>query len=67
MSRTRKGTKPPGFEYWSKRPANKGGATVGRFTKRRTHRLERRWKPDPPDPYDLNESPGFAGQRKPLT
>ena len=44
MSKTRKGTKPPGFEYWSRRPGNKHGGTgaTGKFAKRRTHRAERR-------------------------
>lgn len=39
MSRTRKGTKPPGYEYWSKRPFSISGP--GAFAKRRTHRGER--------------------------
>lgn len=42
MSRTKKGSKRPGFEYWSKRPCSKRqGAVPGRDTKRRTHKLER--------------------------
>lgn len=42
MSRTRKGKRGPGDEYWSKRPVSrKHGATPGRETKTRTHRLER--------------------------
>lgn len=42
MSRSRKGTKAPGYEYWSSRPiSNRGGATPGHFTKKRTHKAER--------------------------
>lgn len=42
MSRSKKGKKAPGYEYWSKRPIAKNhGAAPGRDTKTRTHRLER--------------------------
>lgn len=42
MSRTKKGTKAPGHEYWGKRPVSRNhGGTPGRITKTRTHRLER--------------------------
>lgn len=42
MSRTRRGEKSPGFEYWSKRPGNKHGAGgLGKDQKRRTHKAER--------------------------
>ena len=41
MSRTRKGSKPVGYEYWSARPCNKGGGCVGKYTKIMTHRIER--------------------------
>jgi hypothetical protein len=42
MSRTKKGTKSVGSEYWGKRPiARNHGATPGRITKTLTHRLER--------------------------
>ena len=42
MSRSKKGSKGPGHEYWSKRPiANQHGAVPGKWTKKRTHRLER--------------------------
>ncbi len=42
MSRTKKGNKSPGSEYWGKRPiARNHGAVPGRWTKKRTHRLER--------------------------
>lgn len=48
MSRTVKGSK--GYkEYWSARPFNQGGATPGKFNKRRTNRAERRWKPERED------------------
>lgn len=39
MSRTRKGSKGSGYEYWSKRPM--AGANHGAKTKRLTHKLER--------------------------
>jgi hypothetical protein len=43
MSRTNKGKRHTGYEYWSKRPiSNKSGAVPGKETKRRTHRAERR-------------------------
>lgn len=43
MSRSRKGSKGIGAEYWSKRPiSNKHGAIPGKETKRLTHRAERR-------------------------
>ncbi len=42
MSRSRKGKKAPGFEYWSARPGNANGGIPGKFTKRRTHKAERR-------------------------
>lgn len=43
MSRTVRGAKGPGYEYWSARPGNKGGAgRPGKSTKVQTHRVERR-------------------------
>ena len=42
MSRTNRGSKPSGYEYWSARPLNKGGGCVGSFTKTLTCRIERR-------------------------
>lgn len=42
MSRTIKGSKAPGYEYWSARPLNKHGGCVGKFTKTQTCRIERR-------------------------
>ena len=43
MSRTKKGAKSAGYEYWSRRPySNKHGADPGRVTKDLTHRAERR-------------------------
>lgn len=42
MSRTKKGGKGPGHEYWTKRPgSNRHGGTPGKFTKKLTHSLER--------------------------
>ncbi len=41
MSRTRKGSKGPGHEYWGRRPS-KGCTDPGRETKTITHRQERR-------------------------
>lgn len=40
MSRTKKGSKAAGYEYWSKRPMS--GANPGRWAKTVTHRIERR-------------------------
>ena len=42
MSRTRKGNRGPGAEYWTARPGNKQGGQTGPITKRTTHRAERR-------------------------
>lgn len=39
MSRTKKGSKAPGAEYWSRRPMS--GSTPGRWSKTMTHRRER--------------------------
>ena len=45
MSRTVKGGKGPGFEYWTARPGNKNGGTLsprgGKHAKRATHKAER--------------------------
>jgi len=46
MSRSNRGEKGPGYEYWSARPFNLGGGYYSRkgnkATKRRTHKAERR-------------------------
>jgi hypothetical protein len=43
VSRSIKGKKGIGYEYWSKRPlSNKHGAVPGKETKVTTHKLERR-------------------------
>lgn len=42
MSRTKKGSKGAGFEYWTPRPGNRCGGTVGKDTKTYTHHVERR-------------------------
>lgn len=42
MSRTKKGSKAPGFEYWSARPGNKFGGLIGKTAKVATHKAERR-------------------------
>jgi len=43
MSRTKRGSKPPGFEYWTARPGNEhGNQGYGKQAKRNTHRKERR-------------------------
>lgn len=39
MSRTKKGGKAHGYEYWSKRPMN--GSNPGRWAKTVTHKIER--------------------------
>lgn len=43
MSRTNKGAKGPGFEYWGKRASGKGKECwrPGRYTKKMTHKKER--------------------------
>jgi hypothetical protein len=42
MSRSYKGTKGPGYEYWGKRPGNQyGNSDVGASGKKHTHRKER--------------------------
>lgn len=40
MSRTKKGTKAPGYEFWSARPG-KGKMSSGPIAKKLTHRAER--------------------------
>ena len=45
MSRTKRGSKPPGYEYWTARPGNKHGIQgYGKQAKKNTHRKERRMK-----------------------
>lgn len=39
MSRTTRGNKSPGYEYWGKRPLN--GASPGKWAKTVTHKIER--------------------------
>jgi len=41
MSRTKKGTKGAGYEYWGRRPCKFLFCPPGRETKRHTHRMER--------------------------
>ena len=49
MSRSKKGSKGPGYEYWGRRTGKgKGGRDPGPFTKRQTHRKERRDGKKPP-------------------
>ena len=42
MSRSKRGEKGPGYDYWGKRPGNKGGQSPGADVKKRTHKTERR-------------------------
>lgn len=43
MSKTFRGGKKPGYEYWSARPGNESTyASVGSTQKKITHRIERR-------------------------
>lgn len=48
MSRSRhnRSGKGPGYDYWGRRPGNRGGACPGKYggkeVKTRTHRIERR-------------------------
>ncbi|WP_320535302.1 hypothetical protein [Robbsia andropogonis] len=45
MSRSVRGSKGPGHEYWAKRPGNRHGGTLspngGKHHKKRTHKMER--------------------------
>ena len=48
MSRTKKGAKAPGYEYWGKRPMS--GSSPCKEVKTMTHKIERqRNKPKPKD------------------
>lgn len=40
MSRSKKGSKPPGYEFWSRRPSSCNGGS-GRWAKYFTHKKER--------------------------
>ena len=40
MSRSRKGSKAPGYDFWSRRPNSSNG--YGKQVKKITHRIERR-------------------------
>jgi hypothetical protein len=42
MSRTKKGSKGPGNEFWTARPGNKQGSSPGKIQKKWTHKAERR-------------------------
>lgn len=42
MSRTIRGSKDLSYVYWSRRPLNRSGGVVGKFTKTTTSRIERR-------------------------
>lgn len=42
MSRSVRGSKSVGYDYWSARPLNRGGGLVGKHTKTFTARIERR-------------------------
>lgn len=46
MSRTKKGKKAPGYEYWTARPGNRHGGTPGPAKKKHTHRTERQMAGD---------------------
>ncbi len=47
MSRTKKGSKGAGYEYWSARPGNKGGGNgLGKDAKKLTHKRERAQQKD---------------------
>lgn len=42
MARTKKQTRPSGYEYWGTRHGKKHGVEPGPFTKKVTHRRERK-------------------------
>lgn len=44
MSRTKKGAKPPGYDFWSRRPHSGNG--FGPVVKNFTHRVERQQAKD---------------------
>lgn len=56
MSRTTKGSKGPGYEYWSARPFNKGGGLPsprgGKYHKKRTHKAERQQQKPQGEDFD---------------
>lgn len=58
MSRTKKGSKPPGYEFWSRRPQCGG---VGSESKRICHRQERMQKKE----LLLDEMKDIADEEKP--
>lgn len=39
MSRTKRGSKPPGYDYWSRRPMS--GSRPSPSVKKTTHKIER--------------------------
>jgi hypothetical protein len=41
MSKTKKGSKGPGYDYWSRRPGNTGSSGFGKTVKKITHAKER--------------------------
>ena len=53
MSRTIKGSKGAGYEYWSRRPFNRYGGLLGTYTKFRTHKAERKQGKREAIEYDL--------------
>lgn len=58
-SRTDKKEKGPGYEYWGPRPLNFKGGIPGRWTKTKTHRLERIRAKRELD-KDINDEPSSA-------
>lgn len=53
MSRTKKGSKAPGFEFWSRRPGNRHGGGVGAAAKTETHRRERQQRKPKRGDFDI--------------
>lgn len=60
MSRTVKGNKASGFEYWTARPFNKAGGLYSpkgnKFAKRRTHKAERQFNKAKSSDFDNQSS-----------
>jgi hypothetical protein len=54
MSRTERGSKGPGYEYWSRRHPN-SPMEPGKDSKRKTHRYERRQANDEIRDYEDEE------------
>ena len=62
MSRSKKGAKAPGYEYWSRRPM--AGSNPGSWAKQKTHKIER--QRNKPNRRDFEPSDGGGLEPLPL-